>query len=89
MIFSVFWYMIGEFPYYEVVQFPDPQRSACLEATSKTPMGYGSSQLVHWINNVRLPNISARSMQGALRQLPSPRLRYFSLFHPFARNEYI
>ena len=37
-----------------VVQFPDPQRSACLEAISRTPMGYGSSQLVHWINNVRL-----------------------------------
>ena len=50
VIFSVFWYTIGEFPYYEMVQFPDPQRSTCLEAIFRTPMGYGSSQLVHWIN---------------------------------------
>ena len=54
IIFSVFWYMIGEFPYYESVQFPNAQRSACLQAIFKTPMGYGSSQLVHWINQVWL-----------------------------------
>ena len=64
MIFSVFWYMIGEFPYYEVVQFPDPQRSACLEAVSRTPMGYGSSQLVHWINNVRLTPPPTRNIRA-------------------------
>lgn len=52
VIFSVFWYMIGAFPYYEAVQFPDPQRSACLEANSRTSAAYGSSQLVHWINQV-------------------------------------
>ena len=52
VIFSVFWYMIGEFPYYEAVQFPDPQRSACLQSSSTSPMAYGSSQLVHWINQV-------------------------------------
>ncbi len=76
VIFSVFWYTIGEFPYYEMVQFPDPQRSTCLEAIFRTPMGYGSSQLVHWINNVRpTALILSRSMQGALYQLPYPRLQ--------------
>lgn len=55
VIFSVFWYMIGDFPYYQDAQFPDPTRSACLQAASKTPMAYGSSQLVHWINQVGLP----------------------------------
>ena len=54
VVFSVFWYMIGAFPYYEAVQFPDPQRSACLRISSATPASYGSSQLVHWINQVRL-----------------------------------
>lgn len=52
IIFSVFWFMLGEFPYYEIVQFPDPQRSACLQGVSKTPMGYGASQLTHWISQV-------------------------------------
>lgn len=53
VIFSVFFFMIGEFPYYEAVQFPSDQLSSCLEAITKTPAGYGSSQLVHWINQVR------------------------------------
>ena len=44
--------MIGEFPYYEAVQFPDPQRAACLQGNSPTPASYGSSQMVHWINQV-------------------------------------
>ena len=52
VIFTVFWYMIGEFPYYEAVQFPVPQTSACLSNITSTPMGYGSSQMVHWINQV-------------------------------------
>ena len=82
MIFSVFWYMIGEFPYYEVVQFPDPQRSACLEAVSRTPMGYGSSQLVHWIDNVRPAHISARSMLGCSCQLSLLRITCFSSVDP-------
>ena len=56
VIFSAFWYMIGEFPYYQAVQFPDPQRSACLQASSTTPMAYGSSQPVHWINQVCMAN---------------------------------
>ncbi len=55
VIFSVFWYMISEFPYYQDVQFPDPTRSTCLQAASKSPMAYGSSQLIHWINQVHLP----------------------------------
>ena len=82
MIFSVFWYMIGEFPYYEMVQFPDPQRSACLEAISRTPMGYGSSQLVHWINNVRLSPLPTRNIRACTHQLPSLRRDCFSFTHP-------
>jgi hypothetical protein len=45
--------MIGEFAYYEAVQFPSTTRDACLKATTKTPMGYGSSQMLHWFNQVR------------------------------------
>ena len=52
IVFAVFWYMIGEFPYYEAVQFPDPQTSTCLSNITSTPMGYASSQMVHWINQV-------------------------------------
>ena len=81
MIFSVFWYTIGEYPYYEMVQFPDPQRSACLEAITRTPMGYGSSQLVHWINNVRLSPLPARSNRACTHQLPSLRPDGFSFAH--------
>lgn len=45
--------MIGEFAYYEAVQFPSTTRDACLKAITKTPMGYGSSQMLHWFNQVR------------------------------------
>ncbi|CAL8468309.1 g7849 [Coccomyxa elongata] len=50
IVFAVFFYMIGEFPYYEAVQFPSTTRDACLRAITKTPMGYGSSQMLHWFN---------------------------------------
>ncbi len=52
VVFAVFFYMIGDFPYYEAVQFPSTTRDACLKAITKTPIGYGSSQMLHWFNQV-------------------------------------
>jgi hypothetical protein len=71
VIFTVFWYMIGEFPYYEAMQFPDPHISACLSNITSTPVSYGSSQIVHWINQVSAS--SKLLMTGAIRSaIPQP-----------------
>lgn len=79
VIFTVFWYMIGEFPYYEAVQFPDLQTSACLSNITSTPMGYGSSQMVHWINQVSDNCPREMAMTYAFRSaMPQP---HWILFH--------
>lgn len=52
VIFAVFFFMIGEFPWYQSVQFPSQEQSSCLAAAEKTPAGYGSSQMVNWFSQV-------------------------------------
>ena len=59
VIFCVFCYMIGEFPYFEVAQAPNPLVDACLTSVTPTTMGYGSSQLLHWLNQARGPHTRA------------------------------
>ena len=57
VIFCVFFYMVGEFPYFQRVQAPNPSMDACLLSVTPTAMGYGSSQLLHWLNQARVPLI--------------------------------
>jgi hypothetical protein len=53
IMFCTFFFMVGEFPYYQAVQWPDPTMSACLVNATATPMGYGSTQMLRWMTAVR------------------------------------
>ena len=53
IMFCAWFFMVGEFPYYQALQWPDPGVSACLAKATTTPMGYGSSQMLRWMTAAR------------------------------------
>lgn len=53
VVFAVWFYMIGEFPFFALQQPHDPTIDACLANQASASIAtYGPSQMLHWFNKV-------------------------------------